>query len=126
MQQQQCCSGTKTGGSTSTGGRHGENKGMFNFACLFLLYVDTSVSVLISIHFKLLQTSDLADSCRFGAVLSGAQTQRPSAHGHRCIIQPFQRKEDLCTAVSVLNSNDFICRRSQKATIKCFDFSLCQ
>lgn len=28
MQQQQCCSGTKTGGSTSGGGKHGENQGM--------------------------------------------------------------------------------------------------
>lgn len=55
----------------------------------FLSYVDTHLSVLISVYFKLLQTSDLADSCRFGPVLSGAQTQRPSAHGHRRIIQPF-------------------------------------
>lgn len=28
QQQQQCCSGTKTGGSTSDRGRHGENQGM--------------------------------------------------------------------------------------------------
>lgn len=45
--------------------------------------------------------ADFLDSSRPGAVLSGAQAQRPADHWHLCLVQPFQRQEELRAALTL-------------------------